>query len=126
MPFENQEILPIIRPCQEIANYTSRSIRGKGDKSAQRRNLRKIKRSVLIKKWTKYQQKKTVELYGSEEPYLKPVQLARVLNVKSETIIDWCRRHPDLPHLQLPGSIRIRKSDFEACFRNFNQPMQFK
>jgi excisionase family DNA binding protein len=62
---------------------------------------------------------KTVELYGSEEPYLRPVQLARILNVKSDTIIDWCRRHPALPHLQLPGSIRIRKSDFEAWLKKF-------
>jgi len=56
----------------------------------------------------------TPTILGSEEPFLKPSQLAELLNVKASTIVDWCRHHPDLFHLKLVRGVRIRKSDLEA------------
>jgi hypothetical protein len=54
---------------------------------------------------------------GSSEPYVKLEELARVLNVKPDTIGDWCRRYENCPHLLLPGSIRVRVSEVEAWLK---------
>jgi predicted DNA-binding transcriptional regulator AlpA len=56
-------------------------------------------------------------LFGSKEPYIKPEELATLLNVKVQTIGDWARRHPTFPCIILPGSIRCRFSEVEAWLK---------
>jgi hypothetical protein len=57
---------------------------------------------------------KPIIIDGSSEPYVRLEDLARMLNVKTETISDWSRRYPDFPHLLLPGSVRVRVSEVTA------------
>ena len=56
----------------------------------------------------------TPTFLASEERFLKPSQLAKLLDVKASTIVHWCRHQPDLFHLKLVRGVRIRKSDLEA------------
>jgi hypothetical protein len=62
---------------------------------------------------------KTVEIHGSAEPYLKPEELAQLLNIKAETICEWARKYPDFPALRLPGVIRVRVSELEKWLERF-------
>jgi hypothetical protein len=55
------------------------------------------------------------------EPFLKPEELAKLLSVKTATIADWSRRYSDFPHLNLPGSIRVRRSEVENWLARFNE-----
>jgi hypothetical protein len=52
-----------------------------------------------------------VELAGSTEKFVKVEEIAAMLEVKSQTIIDWARRYDDFPAIQLPGSLRVRPSE---------------
>jgi hypothetical protein len=52
-----------------------------------------------------------IQLFGSSEPYVKPAELAQLLDVRAETILDWARHYPDFPCIHLPGTIRIRVSE---------------
>jgi helix-turn-helix protein len=52
-----------------------------------------------------------IQLAGSTEPFVKVEQVAKLLNVKPQTIIDWARRYDDFPMVQLPGSLRVRLSE---------------
>ena len=61
-----------------------------------------------------------IELLGSSEPFLKPEELAALLSVKPSTIADWSRRYEDFPHINLPGSIRVRRSEVEAWLKQFS------
>jgi hypothetical protein len=54
-----------------------------------------------------------IQIDGSTEPYLRPRDLAKLLDVKEKTFGDWFRRYPDFPAIQLPGSIRIRASELK-------------
>jgi hypothetical protein len=55
---------------------------------------------------------------GSTEEYLRPRDLAKLLNIKEKTVGDWFRRYPNFPALQLPGSIRIRASELKKWLDN--------
>jgi hypothetical protein len=68
--------------------------------------------------------KSDIKISGSSEPFVRPEELAKMLNVKPDTIGDWCRRYEDFPHLLLPGSIRVRVSEVEAWLKNL--PGTFK
>jgi predicted DNA-binding transcriptional regulator AlpA len=64
---------------------------------------------------------KPIIIDGSSEPYIRTEDLAKMLNVKPQTIGDWCRRYPDFPHILLPGSIRVRVSEVEAWLEKLKQ-----
>lgn len=52
----------------------------------------------------------------------KPSNLAKLLGIQSKTVRDWIERYPDhLPTLRLPGSYRIRRRDFVAFLKKYNQ-----
>jgi hypothetical protein len=68
--------------------------------------------------------KPSIEIDGSSEPYVRPEDLAKVLNVKPDTICDWARRYEDFPHLTLPGSLRFRVSEVEEWLKRL--PNTFK
>jgi hypothetical protein len=60
---------------------------------------------------------KNIILDGSGEPYVRLEDLAKFLDVKADTIADWCKRYENFPHLVLPGSIRVRVSGVEAWLK---------
>jgi hypothetical protein len=62
-----------------------------------------------------------IDLNKSDEPYLRPEQLAELLNVKTSTVINWARAYSDFPHLVLPGSIRIRLSEVSSWLERFQR-----
>jgi hypothetical protein len=66
-------------------------------------------------------EQKPIIIDGSNEPFVKLEDLARMLNVKAETISDWARRYEDFPHLLLPGSIRVRVSEVTAWLEKLKQ-----
>jgi predicted DNA-binding transcriptional regulator AlpA len=61
---------------------------------------------------------------GSDESYLKIDELAKILNVKPETVMDWSRRYEDFPSINLPGSVRIRASDVMEWLKQFKKPLR--
>ena len=70
--------------------------------------------------------KSDIKIDGSSEPYVRPEDLAKILNVKPDTIGDWCRRYPDFPHLALPGSLRMRVSDVEVWLKKLSTTFKAK
>jgi hypothetical protein len=52
----------------------------------------------------------TTEMQGPDD-YQSSKSLSKVLNIKSTTINEWCRKYPDFPHLSLPGTIRLKSSE---------------
>jgi hypothetical protein len=68
-----------------------------------------------------YQEPTKVEIDGSSELYIKAKDLAKMLNVKEDTIKDWHRRYPDFPAIRLPGSIRMRVSEVKIWLDRFNR-----
>ena len=68
--------------------------------------------------------KPIITIDGSSEPYVRPEDLAKILNVKPDTIGDWARRYEDFPHLVLPGSLRMRVSEVESWLKRL--PNTFK
>ena len=61
------------------------------------------------------------KITGSEEPFVTSKELARKLKVQQRVIQDWHRRYPDFPAVVLPGSIRIRLSEFAAWLEQFQK-----
>jgi hypothetical protein len=66
--------------------------------------------------------KTLVKIFGSNEPYVSPTELAELLNIRSETISDWLTRYPDFPAVRLPGVIRMRVSAIEQWLIQFKGP----
>jgi hypothetical protein len=64
--------------------------------------------------------KPIIKIDGSDEPYVRPEDLSKILNVKPDTIGDWARRYEDFPCLILPGSIRMRVSEVEKWLKNLD------
>jgi excisionase family DNA binding protein len=60
-----------------------------------------------------------IEVKGSTAPFLKSEELAKLLRVKPQTVLDWARRSPNFPHTMLPGSIRVRLSEVEKWLEQF-------
>jgi hypothetical protein len=67
---------------------------------------------------------KTVQIHGSAEPYLKPEELAQLLNIRAETICEWSRKYPNFPALRLPGVIRVRVTELEEWLKQFVPAIQ--
>jgi predicted DNA-binding transcriptional regulator AlpA len=62
-----------------------------------------------------------LKLSKTDEPYLKPEEVAELIRVKPSTIVSWARQYSDFPHLGLPGSIRIRLSEVTAWLEQFQR-----
>jgi predicted DNA-binding transcriptional regulator AlpA len=62
-----------------------------------------------------------VELAGSSERFVKVEEIAAMLEVKPQTIIDWARRYDDFPAIQLPGSLRVRPSEVAAWLKKLTE-----
>jgi Mn-dependent DtxR family transcriptional regulator len=62
-----------------------------------------------------------VELAGSTEQFVKVEDIARMLEVKPQTIIDWARRYGDFPAIQLPGSLRVRPSEVASWLKKLTE-----
>ena len=62
-----------------------------------------------------------VELAGSSERFVKVEEIAEMLEVKPQTIIDWARRYDDFPAIQLPGSLRVRPSEVTAWLKKLTE-----
>jgi hypothetical protein len=60
-----------------------------------------------------------VKIFGSNEPYVSPTELAKLLNIRSETVSDWLSRYSDFPAVRLPGVIRMRASEIEQWLQQF-------
>jgi hypothetical protein len=58
-----------------------------------------------------------VELNGSAESYIRVEDLAKILDVKPRTILDWSHRYPDFPMLRTPGMIRVRATEVSEWLR---------
>jgi hypothetical protein len=52
--------------------------------------------------------KPLIKIFGSNEPYVSPGELAALLNIRSEPVSDWLTRYSDFPAVRLPGVIRIK------------------
>jgi hypothetical protein len=63
--------------------------------------------------------KTLVKIFGSNEPYVSPTELAELLNIRSETVSDWLSRYRDFPAVRLPGVIRMRVSEIEQWLTQF-------
>jgi hypothetical protein len=63
--------------------------------------------------------KTLVKIFGSNEPYVSPTELAELLNIRSETVSDWLSRYRDFPAVRLPGVIRMRISEIEKWLTQF-------
>jgi hypothetical protein len=63
--------------------------------------------------------KTLVKIFGSNEPYVSPTELAELLNIRSETVSDWISRYKDFPAVRLPGVIRMRISEIEQWLNQF-------
>jgi hypothetical protein len=63
--------------------------------------------------------KTLVKIFGSNEPYVSPTELAEVFNIRSETVSDWLSRYSDFPAIRLPGVIRMRVSEIELWLGQF-------
>lgn len=61
-----------------------------------------------------------IQIHGSSEPYVKTEELAVILRVRPDTIVDWSKRYPDFPALRLPGVLRMRVSEVERWLKQFN------
>jgi hypothetical protein len=61
-----------------------------------------------------------IQIHGSAEPYIKTEELASILRVRPDTIVDWSKRYPDFPTLRLPGVLRMRVSEVEKWLEQFN------
>jgi hypothetical protein len=62
-----------------------------------------------------------VKITGSEEPFVTSRDLAHKLKVQQRVIQDWHRRYSDFPAVALPGSLRIRLSEFAAWLEQFQK-----
>jgi hypothetical protein len=62
----------------------------------------------------------------STEPYLTSNELAARFALKERTVRDWHARYPDFPALKMPGTIRIRVSDFLAWLEQFKRVRRYK
>jgi predicted DNA-binding transcriptional regulator AlpA len=63
--------------------------------------------------------KPLVKIFGSNEPFISPSELAKLLNIRSETVSDWLSRYSDFPAVRLPGVIRMRVSEVEKWLAQF-------
>jgi Helix-turn-helix domain len=63
--------------------------------------------------------KNSVKIFGSNEPYVSPTELAEFLHIRSETVSDWLGRYDDFPAVRLPGVIRMRVSEIEQWLKQF-------
>jgi hypothetical protein len=63
--------------------------------------------------------KPLVKIFGSNEPYVSPTELAKLFNIRSETVSDWLSRYSDFPAVRLPGVIRMRASEIERWLGQF-------
>jgi hypothetical protein len=62
----------------------------------------------------------------SAEPYLTSKELAERFALKERTVRDWHARYLDFPALKMPGTIRIRVSDFLAWLEQFKRVRRYK
>jgi hypothetical protein len=60
-----------------------------------------------------------VKIFGSNEPYVSPTELAELFNIRSETVSGWLTRYSDFPAVRLPGVIRMRASEIERWLQQF-------
>lgn len=62
------------------------------------------------------------EIAGDNPEKLEKLStLAKLLEIKPDTILDWQRRYPEhLPALKLPSSIRIRRCDLVEFLKKIN------
>jgi hypothetical protein len=63
--------------------------------------------------------KTLIKIFGSNEPYVSPTELAKLFNIRSETVSDWLSRYSDFPAVRLPGVIRMRASEIEQWLVQF-------
>ena len=63
--------------------------------------------------------KTLVKIFGSNEPFVSPTELAELLHIRSETVSDWLSRYRDFPAVRLPGVIRMRISEIERWLIQF-------
>jgi hypothetical protein len=63
--------------------------------------------------------KTLIKIFGSNEPYVSPTELAELFNIRSETVSDWLTRYSDFPAVRLPGVIRMRASEIEQWLGQF-------
>lgn len=62
-----------------------------------------------------------IQIHGSSEAYIKTEELAGMLRVRPDTIVDWSKRYPYFPALRLPGVLRMRVSEVETWLEQFNR-----
>ncbi len=60
-----------------------------------------------------------IKINGSVEPYVGPRDLAPVLGVGHEIFSDWAAKYPDFPHIDLPGTIRMRPNEVAKWLERF-------
>jgi hypothetical protein len=53
-----------------------------------------------------------IKIFGSNEPYVSPTELAKLLNIRSETASDWLSRYSDFSSGSTAGGYP------DASFRN--------
>jgi hypothetical protein len=70
--------------------------------------------------------KTLIKIFGSDEPYISPTELAGLLNIRSETVSDWLTRYSDFPAVRLPGVIRMRVSEIEQWLGQFKSEPKHK
>ena len=58
---------------------------------------------------------------SNEESFQKLADLAHLLGIKYETILDWTKRD-DFPTLRLPSALRVRASDVAKWLEQFQNP----
>jgi hypothetical protein len=63
---------------------------------------------------------------NSEEPYQKLSQMAKLLEVKYESMLFWTKRYDDFPVIRLPGSLRVRPSEVAKWLERFQNEEEVK
>jgi hypothetical protein len=48
-----------------------------------------------------------IQIHGSSEAFVKSEELASMLRVRPDTIVDWSKRYPDFPALRLGTTWRL-------------------
>jgi Helix-turn-helix domain len=60
---------------------------------------------------------------SDNEQYLKLAQMAGILNVKYETVLDWSKRE-DFPVLRPPGALRVKPSAVAKWLEQFQKEVK--
>jgi Helix-turn-helix domain len=67
-----------------------------------------------------------IQIHESSEAYIKTEELAGMLRVRPDTIVDWSKRYPDFPALRLPGVLRMRVSEVEKWLEQFTHAVKLE